>query len=132
MPQTAMANGFVPIRPHRRVLYDRQLSTPTQAINFGIQGAAASVQMRALRLIYDKLTDKPELDTQLIGSIHDEILLESPDDERAKVAGELLQHCMRTAFIEIFPESAEMGADKLAELRGATHGLIRLKPGFPG
>jgi DNA polymerase-1 len=96
------------------VLYDPVMSKGTQAINYAVQGGAASVQMRALRLVYDALTARPWLDTRLVGAIHDEIILESPADERAGIAAELLQREMRAALVEVFPEAEQMGADRLA------------------
>ena len=54
-PREAEALGYIPIRPGRRVLYDPVLSKGTQAINYAVQGGAASVQMRALRRVYDAL-----------------------------------------------------------------------------
>ena len=70
--------------------------------------------MRALRRVYDALAARPELDAQLVGAIHDELILEAPEDERAEAAGEILQREMRAALLEVFPESEAMGADRLA------------------
>ena len=41
-PREAEALGYIPIRPGRRVLYDPVLSKGTQAINYAVQGGAAS------------------------------------------------------------------------------------------
>ena len=95
--------------------YDPAISKPPQAVNYPIQGGAASVQMRALRRVYDVLAAQPWLDTQVVGAIHDELMLEAPADERAEIAAGILQHEMRAALLEVFPESAAMGADRLAE-----------------
>jgi DNA polymerase I-like protein with 3'-5' exonuclease and polymerase domains len=114
-PSEALALGHIPIRPGRRVRYDPVLSKGTQAINYAVQGGAASVQMRALRRVYDALAARPELDAQLVGAIHDELILEAPAGERAMAAGEILQTEMRAALLEVFPEAAAMGADRLAE-----------------
>ena len=113
-PLEAQELGDIPIRPGRRVLYDPALSKGTQAINYQVQGAAASVQMRALRRVYDALAARPDLDARLVGAIHDELILEAPADERAQAAAEILQDQMRAALIELFPEAVEMGADRLA------------------
>ena len=113
-PVEAEALGSIPIRPGRRVRYDPALSRGTQAINFQVQGAAASVQMRALRRVYDALKARPEFDAALVGAIHDEVILEAPADERAQAAAELLQDEMRTALLEICPEAEAMGVDRLA------------------
>ncbi len=114
-PLEAERLGWIPIRPGRRVRYDPVLSKGTQAINYSVQGAAASIQMRALRLIYDALAARPDLDTQLCGAIHDELLLEAPADERAQAAADLLQAEMRRALLEILPEAEAMGASTLAK-----------------
>jgi DNA polymerase family A len=113
-PREAEAAGCIPIRPARRVVYDPALSKGTQAINYQLQGGAASVQMRAVRRVYDALCARPDLDTLLIGAIHDELILEASADERAKAAAEILQREMRAALLEVFPEAAAMGADRLA------------------
>jgi DNA polymerase I-like protein with 3'-5' exonuclease and polymerase domains len=113
-PREAEQAGFIAIRPGRRVRYDPAISKPPQAVNYPIQGGAASVQMRALRRVYDVLVAQPWLGARLVGAIHDELILESPDDERAGIAAGILQHEMRTALLEVFPEAAAMGADRLA------------------
>jgi DNA polymerase I len=112
-PREAEAAGYIPIRPARRVLYDTVLSKGTQAINYQVQGAAASVQMRALRRVYDALAARPELDAALVGGIHDEVILESALG-CADAAAELLQREMQAALLEVMPEAAAMGADRLA------------------
>ncbi len=111
-PLEAEAMGRIEIRPDRQVRYDPVLSKGTQAINYGVQGAAASVQMRALRRVYDALAGQPEV--RLVGAIHDEILLEAPVASAA-AAAELLQREMRQALLEVFPEALEQGADRLAK-----------------
>jgi DNA polymerase-1 len=116
-PREAQERGYIEIRPGRRVRYDPLLSRGPQAINYQIQGGAASVQIRALRLIYDALAVRPDLETQLAASVHDEVLLEAPDDERAGIAAGILQDCMRNALLDVFPEAAEQGADQLAEAK---------------
>ena len=111
----AQERGRINIRPGRRVLYDPAISKPPQAVNYPIQGGAASVQMRALRRVHDVLANQPWLDTHIVAAVHDELLLEAPDDdERADIVAGILQHEMRAALVEIFPESAAMGADRLA------------------
>jgi DNA polymerase I len=114
-PREAEAAGFIAIRPGRRVLYDPVFSKGTQAINFGVQGGAASVQMRALRRVYDALAARPDLDTRPVGAIHDELILDAPEGEQAEAAAEILQREMRAALIEVFPESLDMGVDRLAK-----------------
>jgi DNA polymerase I-like protein with 3'-5' exonuclease and polymerase domains len=113
-PREAAARGYIAIRPGRRVRYEPPRSRGPMAVNYPIQGGAAAVQMRAIRRVYDALAARPELDTKLCASIHDEILLESPDDERAAAAAELLQTEMRQALLDRYPEASAMGADRLA------------------
>ena len=124
-PREAEALGYIPIRPGRRVLYDPVLSKGTQAINYAVQGGAASVQMRALRRVYDALVARPELDARLVGAIHDELILEAPADERAEVAGEILQHEMRAALLEVFPEARRWAPTASRRPRSARAGRRR-------
>ena len=92
----AQERGRINIRPGRRVLYDPAISKPPQAVNYPIQGGAASVQMRALRRVHDVLANQPWLDTHIVAAVHDELLLEAPDDdERADIVAGILQHEMR-------------------------------------
>jgi DNA polymerase I-like protein with 3'-5' exonuclease and polymerase domains len=102
------------------VRYDPQLSRAPQAINYQIQGGAASVQMRALRLVYDALAARPDLEARLVASVHDEVLIEAPIGERAERAASLLQDCMRQALLDVFPEAEQMGAANLAAAKICT------------
>ena len=121
-PLEAQKRGYITIRPGRRVRYDPAISRAPQAVNYPIQGGAASVQMRALRRVHDVLVVQPWLDTQVVGAIHDEFLLEAPDDERAEIAAGILQYEMRAALLDVFPEAAEQGADRLAAAEVLTTG----------
>jgi hypothetical protein len=114
-PIEAEQLGYILIRPGRRVRYDPALSRGTQAINFGVQGGAASVQMRALRRVYDALAAQPDLDAALVGAIHDDAIIEAPVGEQAEEAAELLQREMQPALLDVFPEAEAMGADRLAK-----------------
>jgi DNA polymerase I len=113
-PVEAEASGYIAIRPGRRILYDPTLSSGPQAINFAIQGAAASVQMGALRRVWETLQARPELDARLVGAVHDELLLEAPEGRSAETAADFLQTAMREALLAIFPEAEEQGAATLA------------------
>lgn len=102
----------IDIRPNRRIRVDPTLNaSATVAVNYPIQGGAASVQMRALRRVWDALRG---MDTRLVASIHDEIILEAPEMV-APMVKSLLQHEMREALLEIYPEAVEMRAADLAE-----------------
>ena len=114
-PARAAATGWIKIRPNRRVRYDPELSRPTQAINSPIQGGAASVQMIAMRLISDELSVQPELDARLCASVHDEFLVEAPDDDRAEAVKGLLVDCMGSALLSVYPEAADIGVARLTE-----------------
>lgn len=113
-PAEARAQGFIAIRPSRRVGFEDGLSPATTTINYPIQGGAASVQMRALRLIFDALRERPDLDSFLAASVHDEFLIETPDDERAHEASAIMVDCMVQALLEIYPEAADMGMHRLS------------------
>ena len=56
-------------------------------MNYPIQGGAASVQMLALRRVYDVLAGKAGLEAQVVAAIHDELIFEAPADERADDRG---------------------------------------------
>ena len=115
--EEAKAKGFISIRPSRKIIFDPATSPGTTAINYPIQGGAASVQMRALRLIYDGLRARPELDSFVAASVHDEFILETPDDERAEEASKIMVDGMVKALIGIFPEAGEMGLDRLSKAK---------------
>ena len=110
-PGTARANGWIQIRPGRRVKYDRN-SPATTAINAPIQGGAASVQMLALRMLYDELKARPDLGAFMCASVHDEFLVEAPD-EHAEEVGRIMVEQMGAALVEIYPEAEEMGMHRL-------------------
>jgi hypothetical protein len=113
MPAQATQTGWIEIRPGRRVKYDPQKSSPTQAINAPVQGGAASVQMLAIRLIHDALRAEPGLDTYLAASVHDEFILDAPDDKRAREAANLLVKAMTDALVKLYRESEQMGVARL-------------------
>jgi DNA polymerase I-like protein with 3'-5' exonuclease and polymerase domains len=114
-PEEAEKKGFIAIQPSRRVAYVSGTSPGTTAINYPIQGGAASVQMRALRLIYDGLKERPELESFVAASVHDEFIIETPDDERAEAAMAVMVDGMTQALTEIFPEAQAMGLDRLSK-----------------
>ena len=111
MPREAEQRGSIAIRPHRRVAYDPSTSAGTQAVNAPIQGGAASVQMRALRLTWDALRASG-IDAKLAVSVHDEIILDCSEAAAAEAA-ELLVNCMTQALVEIFPEAEDQGLSTL-------------------
>jgi DNA polymerase I len=59
----------------RRRIWKDQLPKPTQLFNSPIQGTAADIMKKSLVLLSNKLF---EWDSKIIGTIHDEILVETP------------------------------------------------------
>lgn len=75
---------------------------PTFALNQPVQGAAATVMMNALAYLHEALP--PE--AKMIAVIHDEVLIEAPDDPAVvKRAKRILKTEMTKAFSELFPEA---------------------------
>jgi DNA polymerase-1 len=75
---------------NRRRIWKDQLPKPTQLFNSPIQGTAADILKKSLAMLSDKLF---EWDTKIIGTIHDEILVETPDecvDEVKEVVEQLM------------------------------------------
>jgi len=64
---------------NRRRIWKNQLPKPTQLFNSPIQGTAADILKKSLVLLSDNL-HLLECDAKIIGTIHDEILVESPGD----------------------------------------------------
>ncbi|XP_033126470.1 DNA polymerase nu-like isoform X2 [Anneissia japonica] len=93
--------GFVETIFHRRRLlpniksanfHDRSFAE-RQAVNFVVQGSAADICKSAMIDVVSELASRPDLKTQLLVQIHDELLLESPDEEVNTVT-ELLESVM--------------------------------------
>jgi DNA polymerase-1 len=74
----------------------------TTCCNFGIQASAADVLLEALVRVDRALPGA------LVLSIHDEILLEVPEDD-AEAAAATLTECMTTAFVKWFPDAPTRG-----------------------
>jgi DNA polymerase I len=66
----------------RRRIWKNQLPKPTQLFNSPIQGTAADILKKSLVFLSDNLI---ECDTKIIGTIHDEILVETPNKSVATV-----------------------------------------------
>jgi DNA polymerase I-like protein with 3'-5' exonuclease and polymerase domains/N6-adenosine-specific RNA methylase IME4 len=86
----------------------------TLCCNAPVQGACADVMMLAMTAI-DKALSDARIDGGLILSVHDELVLEVPD-ERADEAAALLAQCMEQTFLEVFPVAP-------------TRGLVEIKRG---
>lgn len=80
----------------RRRLWSKQ-NPPTlnEMLNYPIQGTNATILKRAIASV-DRLSERQQLDINLIAVVHDEILLECPN-QIAKRAANLLSRCMLDA-----------------------------------
>ncbi len=81
-----------------------------EAINMPIQGTASDIVKMAMLKVDDALR-RENLKTKMIMQVHDELLLESPDDEVEKVM-EIVKHEMETAVELDVPLTVEIGAGK--------------------
>lgn len=96
--------GYVETIMHRRRYIDEINSTNWQLKEFGkraamnspIQGSAADIIKIAMLKVSDAIAAH-NLQTRLILQVHDELILEVPDQE-IEIMKELLQECMSTAY----------------------------------
>jgi hypothetical protein len=90
---------------------------PAMTINSPVQGSAASVMYRAMKLVHDEvlLARAHGYDIWLAHSIHDELLLDTADGEDAEVGRELLTRCMCKALIDLYPHAVDLGMAESAE-----------------
>ena len=65
-------------------------------MNFPLQGSASDIIKVAMLNVYNKLRDK-KLRAKLILQVHDELIVECPEEEREEVIS-LLIECMENAF----------------------------------
>jgi DNA polymerase I-like protein with 3'-5' exonuclease and polymerase domains len=75
----------------------------TLCCNAPVQGACAEIGMRVMILI-DRMLTEADIPGGLVLAVHDEWVLEVPQD-RAAEAAELLERAMRQAFREYFPDA---------------------------
>ena len=66
------------------------------AMNTPIQGSAADIIKLAMISVYKELKHE-KLKAKLILQVHDELIIEAPEDEREKVS-ELLKNCMENTI----------------------------------
>jgi DNA polymerase I len=97
------ANGFVQTLFGRRRYFDdgawsgpRRQATEREAINAPIQGTSADLIKLAMVKLDDELR-RGKLQSRLLLQVHDELLLEAPDDEVATVAA-LLRDVMENIY----------------------------------
>ena len=132
MPTEAERRGFIAIRPHRRVTYTKD-SVGTTAINAPIQGGAASVQMRALRLVWDAIQERQgSVTVRDNGSGPADCQDDSDTLYGASTAGETAFDVQLAASVhdEIILDSSEECAEEAAELLvdAMTRALVELYP----
>ena len=84
----------------------------TEALNTPVQGGAAEVMLHTLALLDDVLEPSA---ARLINCIHDELVLEVPEDGVERVTP-ILEQVMCEGFLQMFPEATAMTAD-LVEAR---------------
>lgn len=68
----------------KRYLHDESNAIERQALNTPIQGSAADVMNETIILIYNELL-KRNLKSKLILAVHDEVILECPNEELKEV-----------------------------------------------
>ena len=56
---------------------------------------------------------RPDLESFLATSVHDEFILDAPTDGRADEAGAILVDCMTRALLQIYREAEDMGVARL-------------------
>ena len=77
------------------------VSANTRPMNFPVQGGAADVMHRAMRLLFERYRDWPGNVVPVL-TIHDEILVEV-DADFAEAVGTLLAGVMVEAFVDVLP-----------------------------
>ena len=85
----------------------RRQGAERAAINAPMQGTAADLIKLAMIAVQDWI-DREQLKTRLIMQVHDELILEVPDDELARVRAELPPHMTQVAKLRV-PLAVEVG-----------------------
>jgi DNA polymerase I-like protein with 3'-5' exonuclease and polymerase domains len=80
---------------------DADISKNTRPMNYPVQGGAADVMHRAMRLLFERYRDWPG-NAKPVLTVHDEILVEADTDAAARVAA-LLADLMVEAFRDVLP-----------------------------
>ncbi len=115
-PEVAREQGFVSsIYGRRRYIpsikdrnYNVRLRAEREAINMPIQGTASDIVKMAMIKV-DAALKRENLKTRMIMQVHDELLLESPNDEVTR-AMEIVKREMETAVELDVPLTVEIGA----------------------
>lgn len=74
-------------------------------LNVPIQGAAAEVMLYALVKLEKAFRGKG----QLVNCVHDEVLIEVPEDKATDEYKALMEQCMVDAYLEVFPDGVTNG-----------------------
>jgi DNA polymerase-1 len=85
----------------------RRQGAERAAINAPMQGTAADLIKLAMIAVQDWI-DRERLQTRLVMQVHDELILEVPDDELARVRIELAQHMTQVTQLRV-PLVVEVG-----------------------
>jgi DNA polymerase I-like protein with 3'-5' exonuclease and polymerase domains len=80
---------------------EAEISKNTRPMNYPVQGGAADVMHRAMRLLFERYRDWPG-NAQPVLTVHDEVLVEC-DVDVAEQVGALLAVLMVEAFRDVFP-----------------------------
>ncbi len=80
------------------------------AMNMPLQGSSADIIKIAMIAVYNELK-KRNMRSKLILQVHDELLIDAPQEE-AKEAGEILKNCMENAATLTVPLTVEVSSGK--------------------
>ena len=80
------------------------------AMNMPVQGTAADIMKIAMIKTYKELK-KQKLEAKLIMQVHDELIIECPQDEQEKVK-EILKQCMENAYTLNVPLKVDVNCGK--------------------
>jgi len=86
----------------------QRIAAENMAVNTPIQGAAADIVKRAMLAVHDALNQR-SLRTKMLLQVHDELVLDVPDDERTEVE-RLVRDAMVDAAALKVPLEVSMGA----------------------
>jgi DNA polymerase-1 len=97
---------FFPELANPRLPFNQRLALERQAINAPIQGTAADIMKLAMVRVHAALRERG-LRTRMLLQVHDELVLEAPEDERDAVV-ELVPAIMADAFSMSVPLKADV------------------------
>ena len=97
------ATGFIHVKSGRSIFVHKRDRSMPVAANYPVQGAAADVMYRACYHVR-RLLDASGIQCMMCTTVHDELLLEAPD-EYAEEAKGILETGMILGWLDIFPNS---------------------------